>query len=624
MKKEDFQIIANIQWSRFIGIILVIIGIFTDKNILLTGIILLIISLFLYLFYKELYDEYGSFIFSNQKDVSYNKFSNVRLYPTTKLSNILYSKRAEKNYNVKPYKQIENEDKKDDEINLFFENLKKEEHRQITSHPKGAFLDESNYNLFYPFINSANKSLYILSWRIDERLLSELLWGLKDKSIKVIIITKNRTNKGYLNKFKDYCSNLDFELTHRNKIHAKLIIKDENEIAVGSSNITNASMSKGEHFLDCNTILDHKESVDDAINLFNSLYYKKDYMKKYETSKLLYSRIFESCLPFSLKKYFKEETEEIILLFSCDMVDNKIIDKIIEWNPKIPIKLYVGDYFGNSHLSKDNLRSMRWLYDTSISNYKNVQVIPVHSNIHSKLYLFKNQKISFISSQNLTISSWQSLLETGIIDDEKKDFDYLYDSIQSLKKSNLDKIEFEDLQEIDAPENLFSGTTTESFIGIPWDLGEANPSWKITRRKNQEYFQLIKKRSREETNKSHQETTKTNKIIKNPLLEKVSMKYLKIHSKTRYRNPYKGMISGNLSIGKIKIDLENQLKYFQNLRRLTKNKNEIKKYNEGIKFIKNKLKSIEDDTNKKSYDRKPIRPEVENLIKMWEESKKKK
>jgi len=201
------------------------------------------------------------------------------------------------------------------EIQEFFENLERKKEKSVIGYQTGTILSDTNYDMFYSFINDTKKSLYILMWRIDERLLSEMLWSLKDKDVRVLLITKNRIKKGYIDKFKTYCSKLKIELVHRNKIHAKIIIKDDNMLILGSSNITLASMSESGHLLDCNIITNHKETIQDSITLFQSWYINKDYMKKIENSKLMYSKNSPDCLPFSIKQYFERETEEIVLLW---------------------------------------------------------------------------------------------------------------------------------------------------------------------------------------------------------------------------------------------------------------------------------------------------------------------
>lgn len=513
--------------------------------------------------------------------------------PKKEESQTLYAKLKEYKSRIIPIKtKIETDsDKKRKEIKSFFESLQRKKKENILSY-NGTILDDSNYNLFYSFINETKESLCILCWRVDERLLSELLWFLKDKNIKVQLITKNRTNKGYLKEFKKYCSNLKLENpTHRNKIHAKLIIKDNKYLVLGSSNFTEASMSETGNFLDCNIITKHKEIVESAIDLFKSLYQNKDYTKN---SKLMYSRNHKDYLPFSLKPYFEKENEEIILLFSCNQVDKRIIDRIIEWNSKTLIKLYVSDRWTTSEINQDNLYSMKWLCGASSNAYRNVRVIPIRSNVHSKLYLFKGQKIAFISSQNLTVESWQSLLETGIITNDKKDLKYLLGSIKSFKKSKLDKID--DLEETDKPESSFSGSKYEAPIGLPWELPEADEKWKIPKSRIWKYYKLVKHKPKEKSEKLLESVGKregSSKIIKNPLLEELGSKYLKNYSTTElYSKPTRFLLKG-ISRRKEMLFWENKLEYFNRLYKEASSDKERKRNRGAIDYIEKKLEEFD-------------------------------
>ncbi len=486
-------------------------------------------------------------------------------------------------------------DKKQDEIEEFFEALQRKK-KSIAHYTFGTILNDSNYNLFFSFINDAKESLQILCWRIDERLLSEMLWFIKDKNVHVKIITKNRTNKGYLTEFKRYCSNLKLETSHRNKIHAKLIVKDNRELILGSSNFTEASMSESGHFLDCNIITKHRETIESAIDLFKSLFQNKDHTKAIQDSKLMYSRNHKEYLPFSLKTYFEKESEEITLLFSCNQVDKRIIDRIIEWNPKTTIKLYVSDTWTTSELSNDNLNSMKWLYEASINNYKNVNVIPVTADVHSKLYLFKNQNTAFISSQNLTVESWQSLLEAGILSDDNKDLKYLYDSINSEKKSQLSKIEFEDLEETSKPESTFSGSEHEISMSVPWELPEANTKWRIPRTRNQSYYKLVKhkpKQKKEEGLENVGKRGESGKITKSPLLEELESKYLSKQSFTGlYSKPTRLILRGK-SKKEEKQFWENELEKLNKKYEIATSDEDKKKYKEAINYIEKQLEKFE-------------------------------
>ena len=483
------------------------------------------------------------------------------------------------------------------EMDSFFKSLQNKQKNIPIHYNAGVILGDANYDLFYSFLNDTKESLKILCWRVDEKLLTELLWFLRNKDVRIQIITKNRTNKGYLNEFKKYCTRLNIDLIHRNKIHSKLIIKDDTSLVLGSSNFTGASMSETGHFLDCNIITEYKENINDSINLFKSIYHNKDYTKRIEKSKLMYSRNHNDYLPFSLRPYFEQEKGEVILLFSCNQVDKRIIDRIIQWNSKTPIKIYVSDSWQKSGLSKDNLNSMRWLYETSLNDYKNVSVIPIKNDVHSKLYIFKSQETAFVSSQNLTVESWQSLLEAGILADDKEDFKYLMDSITSFEKSQLTKIEADDLAETDKPEDTFSGLESEKSKSVPWELPEANEEWKIPRTKNQIYFNLVKdgiKEKKEKLLDNFGKRIESSKITKSPILEDLESEYLSKQSITSlYSKPTRFVITGRVSKEKERRDWERKLEYFKEKLELAVSEEDKNKYKNGIEWAEKQLEKYE-------------------------------
>jgi|SRR3989344_1219915 len=587
-RKQKIEILNSAKYTTiFIGVVILFIG-----SSIKEGLLLIVIGMVLL---------YYSFILSRNKKEEVQKLMEEEQKSEGEVEkSTLFAKLKEYKTKVK-FSRLKKQtlfDNKQEEIEEFFETLQTKGKEVLHYYNFGTTLSDTNYDTFYSFINEAEKYLDILCWKIDERLLSEMLWFLKNKNISIKIITKHRTKQGYLTEFKKYCSNLKLEIIHRNKIHAKLIIKDKNELILGSSNFTNASMSKSGYFLDCNIIIKHEETIENAIDLFKSLLQTRDCTKEIQNSRLMYSRNHNGYLPFSLKTYFEKENEEIILLFSCNQVDKRIVDRIIEWNPKTLIKLYVSNAWTTSELSKDNLNSMKWIYESSISNYKNLKIIPITEKIHSKIYLFKSQKMAFISSQNLTVESWQSLLEAGILTNNEKDFKYLCDSINSFKKSQLNKIEFEDLEETSKPESMFSGSKDELSISLPWELPEANTEWKIHRTRNQNYYKLVKhkpKQKNEEGIENVDKRLESSKVIKNPFLEELESKYLSKQSFTGiYSKPTRQILSGK-SRNEEKRFWKNEFEKLNRKYEIDLSEEDKKKINLAINYVEKQLKKFENE-----------------------------
>ena len=345
--------------------------------------------------------------------------------------------------------------------------------------------------------------------------------------------------------------------------------------------------------LDCNIVADDKATIQNAIDVFDSIYTNKDLTKNMDGSKFIYSRNNPDFIPFVLENYVKNEKEEIVLLFSCNMVDKKIIDKIIKWNEVTPIILYVGNRWSSSPLSVDNLQSMKWLYETSINGYKNVKVIPIDVDVHSKLYIFKGQTLALVSSLNLTIESWQSMMETGIFTNNEKDLKYIHDSIKSFKKSVLAKIESEDYEETEQPESAFSGNVYEKSIGMPWDLPEADNDWRILKTKNNIYYKLTKNKAERKKSdfENFSQRTETTKAEKNQMLVELEQEYLTRETKsglspklTKYRP------SGKTSKKSERLYYERRLEYHRKRYNITNSPDDKK----AIEYLENKVRGYGD------------------------------
>ncbi|GEM_PF-6498093 len=487
------------------------------------------------------------------------------------------------------------EELREADINQFFDTLQRK-NKLVSSEPSnGVTINDANYDLVFPFINSTTNSLRIITWRVDEKLMSEILWPLRDKNIDIKIITNSRVKRGYLDVFrKKWCSDLKIDVIHRKKSHAKYIIRDGKSMLLGSSNFTDASMSKNGFMLDCNIIVDDGATIQHAIDVFDSIYFNKDLTKDIKNSKFTYSRNEHDFLPFVLENYVRNESKEIVLLFSCNMVDKKIIDRIIKWNRVTPISLYVGNRWPSSQISLDNLQSMKWLYGSSINGYENVKVIAIDMDVHSKLYIFKGQNLALVSSQNLTVESWQSMMETGIFTDNSEDLRYIHDTIRSFRRSALTKIESEDYDEAEKPESAFSGSFDEKSIGMPWDLPEADDKWKILKPKNYVYYKLAKNKA--EVKKGNFENfaqrTEATKTEKNQMLVELEQEYLTKETKsglspklTRYRP------TGKTSKKSESLYYERRLEYHRKRFNITNSADDKK----AIDYLENKLREYGDD-----------------------------
>jgi len=395
-------------------------------------------------------------------------------------------RRGGKDKNIEIKEKIEER-----EIIDFFDKL---ENRYNNKIPKDVYSDlylsNENFNLFHSFISNTRERLDIITAFLEEDLLSELVYLLRDSSVKIRIITRNIRSEGYLAYLKKKF-NLSIELKKMNKNHSKLMIRDSEKIITGSSNITEASMSKNEYNYDANVLTDNKDDVSLAQKIFNSLWNNENLIinEDENNSLLLYSKDSKKQLPKILESLIKDEKEEIILVFSSSLIDKRIIKKIREYNMFPKIRIVTSNKWSDEPINEYQLDTMKYLMSLSKRTEDKIQVLPKNKLIHAKIYIFKSQNITLISSQNLTVKSWQSLFETGYLIKDKRTVKKIIEGVNKLPDSVFDSI---NVCETERPMSTWSESTSEITLKVPWNLSESDPNWKIEDKIYGKFYRVVK------------------------------------------------------------------------------------------------------------------------------------
>ena len=395
-------------------------------------------------------------------------------------------RRGVKDKNIEIKEKIEER-----EIIDFFDKL---ENRYNNKIPKDVYSDlylsNENFNLFHSFISNTRERLDIITAFLEEDLLSELVYLLRDSSVKIRIITRNIRSEGYLAYLKKKF-NLSIELKKMNKNHSKLMIRDSEKIITGSSNITEASMSKNEYNYDANVLTDNKDDVSLAQKIFNSLWNNENLIinEDENNSLLLYSKDSKKQLPKILESLIKDEKEEIILVFSSSLIDKRIIKKIREYNMFPKIRIVTSNKWSDEPINEYQLDTMKYLMSLSKRTEDKIQVLPKNKLIHAKIYIFKSQNITLISSQNLTVKSWQSLFETGYLIKDKRTVKKIIEGVNKLPDSVFDSI---NVCETERPMSTWSESTSEITLKVPWNLSESDPNWKIEDKIYGKFYRVVK------------------------------------------------------------------------------------------------------------------------------------
>ena len=357
----------------------------------------------------------------------------------------------------------------------------------------------TNFDLFFSFVSNAKNTVDIMTNVVDGKILAKLLISVIDKGIKIRIITRNRKEQAYLRKLTKVYHNI--EIRAYPKIHAKLLIRDKERMIVGSSNITDASLSETPRFYDVNSITDDKNAVKLGISIFDSIWHGKDLTEKYdENNILLYSRNGDEFLPKSLLDFVRNENKEIIFIMASGLIDQSILGKIYDSNRDVKKTIITWKEWKLLDTIDDSkLNTLKYLVDLSKGKLDEFKVSPKKSSIHAKVYLFRGQGFALISSQNLTVGSWQSLFETGIIV-RGKAIKMLLDDIKNMENAQFDSI---NTAETERPESTWQGSSQEGKRPLPWELAEADLSWKIQRNRFQKYHKMNSKKIDEKFDLKH-------------------------------------------------------------------------------------------------------------------------
>jgi len=381
---------------------------------------------------------------------------------------------------------------KKDIIN-FFNFLDENYGNEIPKDPKPeVYLDDANFSLFYGFISNAKKSLDIITNVFEEKTLLKLLYPLKEKEITVRIITRRIKGQGFLEEFKK-SSKLNIKFKRRNQVHAKVMIRDEEKMITGSSNIDSSSVSENRGFFEANIISEDKKSVNLAQKVFDSIWNDKDDIRDSDIkdSYFVYSKDSELCLPLCLKKYFNNEKKEVLILMGSGLIDKEIIDRIMEWT-NAKVKIVTGKKWLVDRMTIAKRETLDFLQEKSKHKDGRIIVEPKEETIHAKVYIFKGQRIAVISSQNITIDSWQSLVESGYLISDRKTVGSILKKIDELENSEFQNLD--NIIEIEPPKSSWQGTLAEKRKKIPWELAESNPKWRIEKRPSYgKYYKILKK-----------------------------------------------------------------------------------------------------------------------------------
>jgi len=333
----------------------------------------------------------------------------------------------------------------------------------------GVYLTDQNWPNFYNFIANTRKTLDILTNVITVKAILETLEPLKNQSIRVRILTR-RIRKEEKEKLREFESEnrINIEIHRCPKLHAKVYIRDDSSVIVGSPNYSHTSLGSEERggYFEAYYKTDDLAIVKSTRSLFDSIYKGKDLL--IENPRFLTSKKGPNGIPSKIIRLVKNEKRGITVLMSSGLVEWEMLNSFIDFNRKVNYKLVIDWPKEATSLVKDNLANV-----INISEQNpNIKLATKRRSIHAKLYVFEGQKKAFVSSMNLTRGSWIHVLEAGVLLDDKEELSEIMDSINSLEDKEIEDIitkEDEMSEESGKDFEYLVSTPSESKL-IPFEL----------------------------------------------------------------------------------------------------------------------------------------------------------
>ena len=317
------------------------------------------------------------------------------------------------------------------------ENIKAEHgYWRISRGDREYSIQEEDYNfstesskLFSKAISGADRSVKILTFAISFKGVENVFQDINAIDA-VTIVTNRRRDTERIKQFLIEKGIRSVEIKRCKNLHAKVCIIDENKVIIGSSNLTAKSLGFSSNSnIEANILSENRNVIEKSLNLFNSLFNRNAGLTKeeYKNEDFLSSI---SGIPTRIVKLMKNSNEILIILPSMIRRDMFGIFKMINDNAKIKVMVH---WPRTSSIEfKTGLKALR-----AMKNKNHISLIPVRENIHAKVYIFKNngEKIAFISSLNMTESSWDYYIEAGLLTNR-------IDVIEDVEKRILEHKEF--------------------------------------------------------------------------------------------------------------------------------------------------------------------------------------
>lgn len=301
------------------------------------------------------------------------------------------------------------------------------------------YFQNNTREIFFNFLSSAESSIDICSDTTEAEALDMLLCHLKGKDVlkKTRIIARSLLSKENVKKI------IGFGIPKENiaqckRLHAKLIIRDNEVLLVSSCNITSGALGERKRkyrsgSYEATIITEDANSMKNAMVLFEGIFNEQREIQQTD------SPFISSCcgIPSKIEELIKNAQREIVIavppLFG--KIQNKKEKSIFEYinelkKPEVSLMIYANDT-----LPKDS-----WdYYEMKIRDKFKIKF--VKELLHAKVYIFDDE-VALISSLNPSYQSWTENIEAGYLTTEKEQIEKIkkrlseFTKVKAKKKKN--------------------------------------------------------------------------------------------------------------------------------------------------------------------------------------------
>jgi phosphatidylserine/phosphatidylglycerophosphate/cardiolipin synthase-like enzyme len=383
------------------------------------------------------------------------------------------------------------------ELNKFYKEINSARTISLEDPAENIFCSDFSIKEFQGFIANTQKTLDISTNVISNKTLIELLNPLRNKGVRIRILTARNKEKEYSIEKSLKDSNLSIKIDKYPLNHSKFMIRDGEKLLMGSANLDEPSM---ERYFETNVLTNEKRAVDRAKEIFESIILQRD-LRKTNNSNFLFSGSSLFDLPKCLDPLIKNEGKKVTIVCALSLFNLSVLKYLLKLNRNIKFHIILGGNWSKGASHPVDKRTIEFLNSGVYKQIENLEIEFKKEQIHSKVYIFEEQNKILVSSMNLTPSSFGKLKESGIILQDTIQIKKFMEKIRSLTTKEYQKEQYElILKKMQTPEE--EKVDSPITLKTPWKTAWEDNEWAFSSSyRNSKEMAMIPKENKEKVRK---------------------------------------------------------------------------------------------------------------------------